>query len=45
MFEDVRLETSLILLLSVTDLDKLEQAKFRDQVSNLIKKSCSRKIT
>ena len=37
MFEDVRHERSLILLMSLTDRDILKQAKFTDHVINVIK--------
>ena len=36
MFEDVRLERSLILLLSLTDSDILKQSKFTDDEVNTI---------
>ena len=45
LFEDVRLERSLILILSLTDPDILKQSKFTDDEKNIMKKSCSRKIT
>ena len=37
LFEDVRHERSLILLLSLTDLDILKQNKFTDDEINIIK--------
>ena len=37
MFEDVRHERSLIILLSLTDPDILKQAKFTDHETNFIK--------
>ena len=37
MFEDVRHERSLILLLSLTDPDILRQSKFTDDEVNIIK--------
>ena len=37
LFEDVRHERSLILLLSLTDPDLLNQSKFTDDEINLIK--------
>ena len=37
MFEDVRHERSLILLLSLTDPDILKQSKFTDDEINIIK--------
>ena len=37
MFEDVRHERSLILLLSITDTDILKQSKFTDDEINIIK--------
>ena len=37
MFEDVRHERSLILLLSLTDPDKLNQSKFTNDEINIIK--------
>ena len=38
MFEDVRLERSLITLLSLTDPDIVKQAKFTDHEINVLKK-------
>ena len=38
IFEDVRHERSLILLLSLTDPDILRQSKFTDNEINIIKK-------
>ena len=35
LFEDIRLERSLILLLSLTDLDILNQSKFTDDEINI----------
>ena len=43
MFEDVRYEVLLILLLSITDQDILKQSNFTDQ-KIYSKKSCSGKI-
>ena len=37
MFEDVRHERSLILLLSLTDSDILKQSKFTDDETEIIK--------
>ena len=37
MFENVRHERSLILLLSLTDPDKLKQSKFTDDEVNILK--------
>ena len=37
MFEDVRHERSLILLLSLTDSDILKQSKFTDDEINILK--------
>ena len=37
MFEDVRHERSLILLLSLTDPNVLKQSKFKDDEINIIK--------
>ena len=37
LFEDVRHERSLILLLSLTDPDILKQTKFNDDEINIIK--------
>ena len=44
IFEDVRHERSLILLLSLTDSDILQESKFTDDELS-IRKSCSGKIT
>ena len=41
LFEDIRHERSLILLLSLTDPDILKQSKFTDDEINIIQKSCS----
>ena len=38
MFEDIRHERSLILLLSLTDPDIFKQSKFTDDAINIIKK-------
>ena len=43
-FEDVRHERSLILLLSLTDSDKLEQSKFTDDEINIIKNLALEKL-
>ena len=40
-----RQERSLILLLSVTDLEMLKQSKLIDHEINISKKTCSRKNT
>ena len=37
IFEDVRLERSLIILLSLTDPDLLKQSKFTDDEVNIIR--------
>ena len=37
LFEDIRYERSLILLLSLTDLDILKQSKFTDDEINILK--------
>ena len=37
IFEDIRHERSIILLLSLTDLDKLQQAQFTHHETNIIK--------
>ena len=44
MFEDVRHERSLILLVSLTDPDVLKESKFTDHELNIIQKSCFKKI-
>ena len=44
MFEDIRHERSLILLLSVTDLDILKQAKFTDSEMNFIQNLALEKL-
>ena len=44
IFEGVRHERSLIILLSFTDPNMLKQNKFTDHEIN-VKKSCCRKIT
>ena len=44
MFEDVRHERSLVLLLSLTDPDKLKQSKFTDDEIS-IKNSFSWEVT
>ena len=44
MFEDVRNERSLILLLSLTDPDMLKQPKFTDDEVNIIKKLALEKL-
>ena len=41
MFEDVRVERWLYLLLSVTDPDLLKQSKFTDHEMNIIKNLAS----
>ena len=45
VFEDVRHERSLILLLSLTDPNKLKHSKFKDDDVNFIEKYCFRKLT
>ena len=44
MFEDVRHERSLILLLSLTDPDLIEQSKFTDDEINIIKSLALEKL-
>ena len=44
MFEDVRHERSLILLLSLTDPDILKQSKFTDDEINTIKNLALEKL-
>ena len=44
MFEDVRHERSLILLLSLTDPDILKQSKFTDDEVNIIKSLALEKL-
>ena len=44
MFEDIRHERSLILLLSLTDPDILKQAKFTDHEMNTIKNLALEKL-
>ena len=44
MFEDVRHERSLILLLSLTDPDILRQSKFTDSEVNIIKNLALEKL-
>ena len=44
MFEDVRHERSLILLLSLTDSDFLKQSKFTDDEINIIKNLALEKL-
>ena len=44
MFEDVRHERSLILLLSLTDPDILRQSKFTDDEVNIIKNLALEKL-
>ena len=44
MFEDVRHERSLILLLSLTDPDILKQSKFTDDEINIIKNLALEKL-
>ena len=45
MSEDIRHERSLLLLLSLTNPDIIQQSKLTDHETNTIKKVCSRKIT
>ena len=44
IFEDVRHERSLILLLSLTDSDILKQSKFTDDEINIIKSLALEKL-
>ena len=44
VFEDVRHERSLILLLSLTDPDILKQSKFTDDEINIIKSLALEKL-
>ena len=44
MFEDVRLERSLILLLSLTDSDNVKQSKLTDDEINIIKNLALKKL-
>ena len=44
IFEDVRHERSLILLLSLTDPDLLKQSKFTDDEINIIKNLALEKL-
>ena len=44
MFEDVRHERSLLLLLSLTDPDILKQSKFTDDEINIIKNLALEKL-
>ena len=44
IFEDVRQERSLILLLSLTDPDILKQSKFTDDEVNIIKSLALEKL-
>ena len=44
IFEDVRNERSLILLLSLTDPDILKQSKFTDDEINIIKSLALEKL-
>ena len=44
LFEDVRHERSLILLLSLTDPDILKQSKFTDDEINIIKNLALEKL-
>ena len=44
LFEDVRQERSLLLLLSLTDPDILKQSKFTDDEINIIKNLALEKI-
>ena len=44
MFEDVRHERSLILLLSLTDPDILRQSKFTDHETDIIKNLALEKL-
>ena len=45
MFEDMRHESSLLLLLSIKISDKMKQSKTTEFEINIKKGSCSRKIT
>ena len=44
MFEDVRHERSLILLISLTDPDIFKQSKFTDDEKNIIKSLALEKL-
>ena len=44
LFEDVRHERSLILLLALTDPDILKQSKFTDDEINIIKNLAQEKL-
>ena len=44
IFEDIRHERSLILLLSLTDPDILKQSKFTDDEINIIKNTALEKL-
>ena len=44
LFQDVRHETSLILLLSLTDPDILKQSKFTDHENDIIKNRALQKL-
>ena len=44
LFEDVRHERSLILILSLTDPDILKQSKFTDDEMNIIKNLALEKL-
>ena len=44
IFEDIRHERSLILLLSSTDPDNLKQSKFNDDELNIIKNLALEKL-
>ena len=44
LFEDIRYERSLILLLSLTDHDIVRQSKFFDHEIDIIKKLASEKL-
>ena len=44
MFEDVRHERSIIVLLSITDPDILRQSKFTDNEINIIKSLALEKL-
>ena len=41
IFDDIRHERSLILLLSLVEPSILKQSKFLDQETEIIKKNCS----
>ena len=44
LFEDIQYERSLVLLLSITDPDKLKQSKFTDDEINILKNLALEKL-